>query len=406
MRARPVVGREDPERGGQHRLAHLAGQGPDQLDDLRRQRLPLIAVRAREPGRDRGGEGVRGGEAEPGPLAAAATGLAGRWGGLRPHAAPAAAARPAAAGRPAPTRPAAAAPARPAASRPSADRATAPRAGPRPPAGTGRAAAPGSTRAGPARPRAAAEERGDGLRRIALAREGHPAAEHRLTGEQRLEEPIPERSIAAAGLVQVGGRDQRAVVDGRDVDVDDAGRAQLLDGQGPVPGGAGVAQHCEEGLQLAWLDVLLEAEHAAVAAVERPGERAHVRGLDLLAPAHQGVAGDPEDERARDGQGGAKPGVGGGQGRGPRRMAGRVGGQIPPCRHQRRHQLEQSGRGAGCLHVVGVLGDRIPRQQSSRRRPLFPQLERPGRVAYARIIRSGRESLGHESQRVPPDAAS
>src|SRR6202011_2050933 len=37
-------------------------------------------------------------------------------------------------------------------------------------------------------------------------------------------------------------------------------------------------------------------------------------------------------------------------------------------------------------------GDRVLRQQSSRRGRLFPQLERPGRLAYARTIRSGRES--------------
>jgi hypothetical protein len=116
---------------------------------------------------------------------------------------------------------------------------------------------------------------------------------------------------------------------------------------------AGVPGALADGLQLVRLDVLLEAQEAAVAAVEGAREGSHVGGLDLLASADQAVAGDPEDERARDGQGGPEPGVGGGQGRAARRVAGGVGGQIPPCRHQGRHQLQQRGRRAGCLHVSG-----------------------------------------------------
>src|SRR5512144_442519 len=201
LRARALVGREDAERRGQHRLPHLAREGAEQLDDLRRQRLAPGAVGAREPGRNRGGEGVRRRDAEPGALAAA-SGVASR----RLSLAPAASAPGCSAPRPRTPEPASPGPAR---ARSPPDRAAADCSAPawpapRSTAGAGTTPGAGSAWTRATRPRAAAEERGDGLRRVPLARYRRPApAEDRLPGQQCLDEPVPKGAIVPGGLLQV-----------------------------------------------------------------------------------------------------------------------------------------------------------------------------------------------------------
>ena len=133
----------------------------------------------------------------------------------------------------------------------------------------------------------------------------------------------------------------------------DAGGRQLIPGDGPIPGGPGVAQEGEEALQLGGLHVLLDPQQAAVAPVERAREGPHLGGLELLAGADQPVSPDPEEQGAGGGQGGAHAGMRGGERRGAGGMARRIGGQIPPRRHQRGHHFGQCGRGTRGFHVWG-----------------------------------------------------
>src|SRR6185503_15347049 len=119
------------------------------------------------------------------------------------------------------------------------------------PAGAPASGAPGSPTAGPPAPRsagarparagAAAEERGDGLRGGALARTRDVASRpDRLGGEERLQEPIPQRGFLRRAGREIRGRHEGAVVDGRDGDMGDAGGGQLVAGEGLVARGPGV----------------------------------------------------------------------------------------------------------------------------------------------------------------------
>ncbi len=170
VRARALLAGEGAERGGQHRLTDRAGERAEQLDDLRRQLLPFVAVRALQPIAHQAGEGVRGGHAE-----AAARGLSA---GRGESAAAPAAASTVAAGPPA-------APAGAATPGAAASTAGSPSA---------RAAGPGSTRAGPS-----TEQGGDGLRRGALARPRAVAPRpDGLRGQQRLQQAVEERAAPPA----------------------------------------------------------------------------------------------------------------------------------------------------------------------------------------------------------------
>jgi hypothetical protein len=133
----------------------------------------------------------------------------------------------------------------------------------------------------------------------------------------------------------------------------DARRRQLVAGEGQVTGWPRVTQDGQEALQLDGLHVFLDPQQSAVAPVEGPREGPHLRGFDLPARAHQPVAPDPEQQGTRRGQGRLHAGMRGGQRRRAGRMAGRIGSQIPPCRHQRGHDLRQCGRGTRVLHVWG-----------------------------------------------------
>ncbi len=167
-----------------------------------------------------------------------------------------------------------------------------------------------------------------------VARLRHVAARvERHVFEQGLEQPLPERALAR-GLAHVGGGDEPRVVDGRERDVADAGRAQLLDGERPVARGAGVAQQGEEALQLARLDPLLDPQQGAVAAIERARERPYLRGLELLAAADEPVAADAQGEWAGHRQIGADAAVRGGHRGGAGGVTRRVRGQIAPGRHE------------------------------------------------------------------------
>ena len=165
--------------------------------------------------------------------------------------------------------------------------------------------------------------------------------------------PSKSELLLRRGRGDVRGRDERAVVDGRDGDMGDAGGRQLVAGEGLVAGGPRVAQDGQEALQLDGLHVFLDPQQAAVAPVEGPGEGPHLRGLELLARADEPVAPDPQEQGARGGQGRAHARMRGGERRRAGGVAGRIGGQIPPRRHQRGHDLGQCGRGTRFLHVWG-----------------------------------------------------
>jgi hypothetical protein len=114
----------------------------------------------------------------------------------------------------------------------------------------------------------------------------------------------------------------------------DPGLPQLVAEEGALARDGSVAEQGQQAFQLARLDALVEAQQRAVPAVQRAREGPHVRELELLVPAGEPLARDPEDEGRGRGQERREAGVGGGERRGAGGMAGGIGGQVAPGRHQ------------------------------------------------------------------------